>query len=209
MIRNMMPVLNILYIHKHINVKFPNQHDLLHSFTFLLLYRVGWSKHWAQVTLLTDALWIRVLDLVCASVHLCMCVCNFLAAFSMKPELKFELWACDEQTHACLSVCVTLSFSLTQRKPIHTCPHTLMWWQGIVAGMCQDWMIAKHTWGTVLTKGKHSHIWVLNSISLVGCVRQRPHWGTWDRPCLQLYWTGAGSSAGAPPSKASASSHCL
>ncbi len=138
-----------------------------------------------------------------------MCVCTFLAAFSMKPEQKFELWACDEQTHACVSVCVTLSFSLTQRKPIHTCPHTLMWWQGTVAGMCQDWMIAKHTWGTVLPKGKHSHIWVLNSISLVGCVRQRPHWGTWDRPCLQLYWTGAGSSAGAPPSKASASSHCL
>ncbi len=34
MIRNMMPVLNIVYIHKHLNVKFPNQHDLMHLFKF-------------------------------------------------------------------------------------------------------------------------------------------------------------------------------
>lgn len=207
MIRNMMPVLNILYIHKHWNVKFPNQHDLMHSFKFDYCTKSG-EVNTGLKWLLTDALWIRALDLVCAWVHLCMCVCTFLAAFSMKPEQKFELWACDEQTHACVSVCNTILLAYS-RKPIHTCPHTLMWWQGTVAGMCQDWMVAKHTWWTILTKGKHSHIWVLNNISLVGCVRQRPHWGTWDRPCLQLYWIGAGSSAGAPPSKASASSHCL
>lgn len=143
---------------------------------------------------------------ISVSVHVCLYFLGSVLHETWVEIQTMSLWWTN--TRVCICACNTILLAYSEKTHTHMPTHTLMWWQGTVMGRCRNETIAKNMWGTTLTKGKHSHIWVLNSISLVDCVRQRPHWGMWDQPCLQLYWIGAGSSAGAPPSKESFSSHC-
>lgn len=166
--------------------------DPLHAFiSTCSMDQIEW-RHWAQVTttvidgsIMNKGSW----SCVCMNVYVHVCW-TCLTAFCMKPEQKFERKL----------VMNTLSCSLTQRTP-PTNSHV----------MCTVRWISQTEWGeeTHQSLTWDLHILVLNSICHGGCVRLRPHWGTWDRPCLLLYWNGAGSFAGAPPLKVSVSAHCL